>query len=423
MSQVSPKKIFEAIRRELPPLYEARARSMLIGPASVIDVVADPIVVTIEQRGSWSAFPPAPVNISLNLAGVADPILVTVSVHGTWLNFGHIADPIVVIISQHGDDVLGNLWSGLISITVTIGAGQDLSGADLPSVPVMITAPPKSNWVKWSNIGHLDFTIWRDNIAGERPVDWKGWIYAIKKLESKVVVYGQNGVSILSPVGNVYGLQTIHPIGLRGKQAVCGSEFEHFFVDKNGRLFRHADKLDRLDYSEYLNTLAASVVLSYDIENGLVYICDGTSGYVYSITDKSLGKGPGNVTGVGSQDGTLLVTSPAAIVIPTFELCTDIYDLGSRKYKTLKSIEIGTDETLDLWATVDFRLDRREDFTTLAWRKVNPSGIAYIPCFGTEFRFRLKMLTYAYFELDYIKVNGVIHGYSYLDSYNRTESA
>jgi len=31
------------------------------------------------------------------------------------------------------------------------------------------------NWVSWSNIGALDFTIWKDNIAGRRPFDWKGW--------------------------------------------------------------------------------------------------------------------------------------------------------------------------------------------------------------------------------------------------------
>jgi len=86
----------------------------------------------------------------------------------------------------------------------------------------------KSNWVKWSNIGQMDFTIGRDNIAGERPVDWKGWIYAIKKMGGRAIVYGKNGVSALIPSENVWGLQTVYRIGLKGKNAIAGDEAIHF---------------------------------------------------------------------------------------------------------------------------------------------------------------------------------------------------
>jgi hypothetical protein len=294
----------------------------------------------------------------------------------------------------------------------------------------MITTPAKSNWVKWGNIGSIDFTIWKDNIAGERPLDWKGWVYEIKKLGNKVVVYGQNGVSLLVPTGNTYGLHPVHDLGLKGKQAVSGSNSVHFFVDSNGVLFSLGENTmkaslfeasiypDRLDYSEYLSDMS-NPVLSWDKSHKLLYICDGMLGYVYSPSNKSLGSGPINVTGVGEQSGTLYVGASSTIVTPAFEMCTDIYDMGSRKNKTISSFEIGTDASGDLWAAIDYRLDKAEAFKTTQWVRVNPNGIVNLPCFGVEFRFRLKQLVATYIEIDYIKVNGVIHNYSYLDTYAR----
>jgi hypothetical protein len=283
----------------------------------------------------------------------------------------------------------------------------------------MTTSASGSNWVKWSDIGHLDFTIGKDNVAGERPMDWKGWVYGIKKLGSKVVVYGQNGVSFLLPSGVVFGLQTIHRIGLKGKHAYCGTDFEHFFLDVEGRLYKVGEGIELLNYSEYLDTLGTSVVMSYDEQNRLIYICDGLVGFIYSIADKSLGTGPINVTGLGSQSGTLTICASSTISTPVFSICTDIYDMGTRKNKTIHSIELGTDQTEELYATIDYRVKKEEAFSTIAWSRVNPNGIAVIPCFGVEFRFRVKLLTYEYIELDYIKVNGVIHNYSYLDTYSR----
>lgn len=285
----------------------------------------------------------------------------------------------------------------------------------------------KKNWVKWSNIGSSDFTIGKDNIAGARPLDWKGWVYSIKKLGSKVIAYGENGVSVLIPLDNTYGMQTIYRIGIKGRQAVAGDHSIHFFIDKIGQLFSLGELTrksslfeettypEKLGYSEYLSVMT-DPVLSWDSLNNLLYICDGAYGYIYSSKDKSLGKGPINVTGISYQGGSLYVAASATIVTPTFEVCTDIFDLGSRKTKVIKHVEVGTDLIGPLRGAIEFRIDKGGEFISTPWTYVNPNGVFYLPCFGIEFKFKLSLLSYESFEIDYIRISGNFHNFSYIDT-------
>ena len=378
------------------------------------EIEAEPIVVTVWQRGNSTVFPPAAINPALNNLINVSSIDVTVSILGSWLNVNKSADPIEVTTSVLGTFIIGKLFSNAALITVEI----DLS------LPEMTTTGSKMNWVKWSNIGNLDFTIWKDNIAGERPLDWAGWVYSIRKLGNKVIVYGAGGISMLAPSGNAFGLLSVSKIGLKGKLAIAGDDKIHYFIDVFGRLSRLIEIPQRsslfeqsispevLDYSEYLSDMD-NPVLSWDSLNSLLYICDGTSGYVYSQDSSSLGSGPANITGIGLRNNEAYIVSPSTIENPIFEICTDIYDMGSRKNKTITTIELGTDVIGDLWVTLDYRKNKAEEFKTLTWHRVSPNGVTNIPCFGVEFRIRVKRTTYAYFELDYIRVNGIVHDYNF----------
>ncbi|GAG31849.1 unnamed protein product, partial [marine sediment metagenome] len=226
--------------------------------------------------------------------------VITFTAHGTWLNVNIDADPGVITFTPLGDYV------GSVLIVADPGVITFSGGT-----PDVLMEFFKSNWAKWSDIGNLDFTIWKDNVAGEMPLDWKGWIWNIKKHRNKPVYYGENGVSVLTPSGRNFGLNTVYRIGLKGKNAVAGDDFDQFFIDNKGQLFHFGESLEKLDYSEYLNDLT-NPVLSWDAENYLLYICDGTYGFVYSPRSKSLGKGPVNITGIFSQSGTFYATSPAA---------------------------------------------------------------------------------------------------------------
>lgn len=396
-----------------------------------ISISADPAVILIYgKQMPLSHTPPAGRNpeldtlldcsysYSLDSGDIEDifPFIpeITISALGTWAHIGITADPALITLSAIGYERMGGVWR-----SDDIAAGEVATiTIELATAP-MLTELNKKNWVKWSNIGSIDFTVWKDNIAGERPVDWRGWLYAVKKLGNKIVAYGQNGVALLAPINNFWGLNTVSRIGLKAPGAVCGDTFTHFYVDISGRLCKLDEQIEILGYDEYLDSMAPSIVMSYDELNKMIYICDGEIGYVYSIRDKSFGRGPSNVTSIGTLNGDLYIGAPSTITIDPFEICTDIYDMGNRRNKTITSIEVGTDVVQAMYGAIDYRLDKAEAFATTPWVRVNPNGITNLPCFGLEFRFRLKTLVYEQFDVDYIRVNGVQHLSTYLDVFAR----
>lgn len=329
----------------------------------------------------------------------------TISVQGEWVNT-EISDATATLtISVQGTFVPG------ITINVTDNP-VELNLSAIPSADyISFSSAVKNNWIKWSAIGSLDFTIGKDNVAGERPLDWKGNIYAVKKLGNKVVAYGENGVSLLIPSGVIYGLETIYRIGLKGKNAVTGDNSKHFFVDNSGKLWKLSEGLQSLDYSEYLSSMNSGIVLSYDSLNNAVYICDGTVGYIYDVVTGSLGGCQPNITGMGYQSGIQYVAAPDDITTDPFQICTGIYDLGSRDSKTIFSLEIGTNVSTSLYAAVDYRRSKASNFVQTPWYTVSANGRVFIIAWGVEFKFRLKTNEYEYFEIDYIKVNGVNNAY------------
>jgi len=305
-----------------------------------------------------------------------------------------------------------------ISSTYISAQGKVFSGViDATDIGFMfdfLFGQPQTNWVKWSDIGSLDFTLNRKNLAGEAPMPWRGSVYAIKKLDKWVIVYGSGGVTQLVPAENTWGIKNLSQGGLKSTGAVTGTDSLHLFVDSTGRLWKLSDKLIPLGYEEYLGTMT-SIVMHYDIINDFVYICDGTLGFVYSVKDESLGTCPGNITGVGYSDGISYVVSSSAIVTPVLELVTDIIDFETRGNKTLKAIEVGTSLTGALEVGIDFSIDHRSDFLTSPWVPLTHEGIATIPCFGKEFRLKVRASSYEDMEIDYIKVKGIVHDFNPVD--------
>ena len=273
----------------------------------------------------------------------------------------------------------------------------------------IFTKATRQNWAKWTTIGSLNFTLGGDNLAGEMPLDWSGLAFGARKLANKVVVYGANGVSFITPSGKIMSLQTIYRTGVKGGNAFAGDDNIQFFVDVEGRLFQITDTLQKLDYSEYLASLSSNVVLSYDHDSMMLYICDGIYGYIYSPIDKSMGTCSPFITGIGVKSGELYTVASSPIITPVFETCTDIYNMGTHKNKTIWELEIGANVTGTLQAAIDYRDDFQNNFTTTSWVTVDDRGNAFITALGREFRIRAKSAPYEYFEIDYIYANGVIH--------------
>ena len=168
-----------------------------------------------------------------------------------------------------------------------------------------------------------------------------------------------------------------------------------------------------MDYREYLASVT-NPVLTWDDQENLLYICNGTSGYVYSPDSESFGQGPVNITGIKYQSGVQYAVAPAAIVTPSFEIWTGTQDLGVRQGKNIESLDISTNMTENLYAAIRHRQVKSSAFSQTNWYLVDPRGQVFIPCYGSEFQFGLKVDAdddYEYFEMDYLTVNGSANAY------------
>jgi hypothetical protein len=206
-------------------------------------------------------------------------------------------------------------------------------------------------------------------------------------------------------------LDTIYEIGLKGKNAVTGTDDDatHFFIDNIGQLYELGEALQKLDYSEYLKTLTNAVVMSWDGLNNIVYICDGILGFIYNPFAKSLGRCQPNISGIDSQGAVLYVAAPATIDDPPFEICTDVYNFGTNTNKTITTVEVGADLASNIYVAIDYKRSIAGSWYRTAWIQVPSKGIVNTEVFGREFRFRVKTDNYEWFTLSYINIVGTKH--------------
>jgi len=332
------------------------------------------------------------------------------AIYFTWFN--EESDGLAVESYGEFAPVLSDCTSQLAvssdgGLFVAIVLDENTSELAVSSEAYMYTQPAKANWIKWSHIGSIDFTINRGSVAGEALLDWSGLVYQILQLGTKVIVYGLNGVSIMTPHGISYGMQTIHRRGIKGRNACLGLDSEHFFIDDLGDLYIIKEQLQLLGYREYLSKLT-SPVLSYDNSSELLYICDDTYGFVYNPKTQSLGEGPVNITGIQQKNNITYIAAPSNIIVPVLEIWTDIIDFGTRDAKTIESIEVGTDLIRNLLVNIEFRNNKSSVFQRLSWEVCNPAGISYLFCHGVEFRIGLKLTSFDYLEIDYLNIKGRI---------------
>ena len=123
----------------LDSYYNAQARDS----AGVAGRGVVKLVVSFCPSGSWDAFDAGEDTVI--------PVIITVTKDAGFTG----------AVFNDGDDTV-------MAVTVDLGATDTREG------PIITLLDPKRNWVKWSDIGHLDFTIWKDNVAGERPMDLDG---------------------------------------------------------------------------------------------------------------------------------------------------------------------------------------------------------------------------------------------------------
>lgn len=256
----------------------------------------------------------------------------------------------------------------------------------------------------WSRIGRVDFTPGGDNEAGFRNIPWEGDVLRVKKLGKGVVVYCENGILVLVPFQQTFGMEKLMEVGIPSKAAVGGSDNIHVLVDTDGNVWRiNKDfNLQMLGYREYMNLMtAADIVVEHDPVKREFHISDDDYGYL--LTEKGLCQCYQEVTTVACDDGTSYGVfddqsdSEGRIV-------TDILDFGLRGNKTLELVELSTSSASDINAAVDWRSDISGSFTRSGDVLVNPNGIATIKHTAAEFRVAVTFDDYSDARLDYINM-------------------
>lgn len=294
----------------------------------------------------------------------------------------------------------------------TISLGVDLQ---MNSMGV-VTIPSVTNWVMWSKIGDWDFVKDHSNEAGDRPMSWPGQIYRMLKLNQSVIVYGKNGISVMRPKDVYWSEEQIFAKGTMGKQAQINiMDKLHFFLDTDGCLWQLSEGFKRLGYEEYFSSMTAPVI-SYEARYEYLYITDGTDGYVYSIRDDSLTEGSPYITGIIERDEVRYVVASDVLSDTVATFTTGIFDFETRKEKTIFNLELGFSTTKTVQVAIMYRTNQAGSFSTTPWATVTQRGIAYLPCYGVDFKFKFSVASYEDFSLEFFKINGVIHGFSFLDS-------
>jgi len=319
-------------------------------------------------------------------------ITLTFEVSGGILNPVIFAGPIRLLFRLRGDIPY--------SAHVREGAGIYL---DFELRGEWIIESARRNWVGWSKIGQASFVLDRVNDAGFRPMDWRGHVLALKQLQNDAIIYGTGGITRMIPSGHTFGFRDILPIGIKSKNAVCGSLAIHYFIDRNDQFWSLTDRdLNFLDFQEYLGTLQ-NPQLFYDEFLTRVIISDADAGFIY--TAAGLGGGYGNLTAYTYLEGNLLTQSPGEILQDPLEFATDIIDLGRRGQKTLESVHVGTDTDQRLFLAYDYRFSKSSQFVSTPWVIINPSGVGFLKCAGEEFRIKIRSYYLTEFAIDYININ------------------
>lgn len=376
-------------------------------PISVPNATAD---LRLSGTFLFSRYPPAPRDPTrdqlFDLSALQGPLVLSGT--GVWLNRRWMnAATATLPLNGSGTWRLGVRWSSAATGVVLLSAPLALFTGQSAGIGEASGA----NWLRWSKIGTLDFTIDRSNQAGQMPLPWPGAVWAILHRGARMIAYGKNGITAISSSGILFGYTTVLNVGLKSKQAVVDAGDAHYFIDSKARLWTIADGPPQLlDYREWLSALA-NPVLSVHPEHRLLYICDGTLGYVFNLDTGSMGKGPATVTGLGLRNGALYAVASGTMTIPDFEITTDVTDFGTRHAKSIQSLEIGVDTALTLQAAIDYRHNKASAFLTTNWYTVDSRGQVFIACMGYEFRFKLKATAAGVFHVDSLLVNGVVHAH------------
>jgi hypothetical protein len=246
-----------------------------------------------------------------------------------------------------------------------------------------------TNVIQWSNIGTIEFATGKSNESGYYSVPWDGEVFRIKRLGNSAIVYGDNGILVMTPVSSpapTYRFTPIASYGIAGRGAVGGDESRHVFVDEKGYLRQlTADyKITNLDYSEFFAPLLGTTIgIEFNSEQDEYYISNNVRSFL--LTQKGLTEIPYVLAGGEVFDGEFVsVFRTDSTAYRT--IVSNPFDMALRSGKTIVQVAVGTSTPRQTQIAIDWRNDISSSFTRSPFFVLNDEGIADCPVAGVEFR-------------------------------------
>ena len=331
---------------------------------------------------------------SWKLAVTTDTDVATLTEHNGRLYLGGVADA-----TQFATTIWGELWN---EWKKSASEGTMTYTAYSMNTNVLMWSEPFGGQINEpfalfiSLLGYSDANLTKfrelamklinEGVIGFLPMEWQGSIKIVKSLGKDLIVYGDNGVTLVSPD---HQRVEMLPVGVPGRGCVAGDKRAHVFVDVEGVLWKMkpGGSIERLGYENQIaNMTLANITGSYDVQEDEFYFCDGTAGYVLTptglgevtILPTALNRCASGLVGISSN----LAVSGATVV-------TEPFDMGVTDLKNVKSVDVLSRGVTTARAGVDYRHSVRDSFTTGGTVIGSPEGTFFPRKSGIDFRLRL----------------------------------
>lgn len=318
------------------------------------------------------------------------------------------------LTSQHISSPGGLTANGLGSNFI---AWSSIGGGD--SLGILFEGLIEEGPELYSTGGHdVDRSIYMDflerNECGFMPMDWQGTVWCIKRLGENAIVYGDNGISVITQISDpfpTFGQQTLRRFGIAGRTAVGGDERAHLLIDASGRMWRLTPDLafEELNYDEALSGLVTdhiSIVHNPQRDEFHITGTHPTDGVVtFTLTESGLYRHKHAPTSAEFIGTALIGVYQTLSGLDYLDVQTDTIDFGNRDIKTIHSIALGVTATTPLHCRVYYRSNSSNAWSATPLVPFSEKGIADVVASGVEFQIQIYTEDYTVLErMDYIRL-------------------
>ena len=238
----------------------------------------------------------------------------------------------------------------------------------------------------------------RKNQFGFMPMNWQGTVLKILPLGNNLIVYGDNGISALTPILEpvpTFGLRDIsREFGIISRGSAGGDERGHTFVNEAGYLYSLSPdlQLKRLGYRKFFTGFSSTeTTVNHNPDENEFYISDGSNSYI--LTEAGLGEAAERIISLVTKDGVLSGVIETQGVA-TGQLIIDIGNFGTAAIKSIENVHVNYFGSATVTVAIDYRYDRTSAFTRTAFFPVNKEGMSFPKISGIDFKLIFKADAY-----------------------------